>query len=425
MDLISNAYTSEEEESDLLSSRVPYSKRFKPEASPSTVFPPNFHSLPQQNEPPIAGRYISKRERAAMDSIHCVSHPNSSSSVSESSVVGSIADSELPCEILLSLKSQRKNRTQSERISNRLSIALNGHLKAVNAVHWSPTQSHLLASASMDHTVIIWNVWGKNLKKARVFNLHNAAVKDVKWSHKGLSILSCGYDNSSRLIDVEKGIQSQVFEEDQVVHVIKFHPDNSNLFLTGGSKGRIRLWDVRARKVMHEYFRGLGPILDFDFILDAKQFIASSDVSSGNASENSIIVWDISRQIPLSNQVYVEAYTCPCVRSHPFDPCFVAQSNGNYIAIFSSVSPFKLDKYKRYDGHAVSGFPIKCNFSLDGEKIASGSSDGNIYFYNYRSSKLIKKIKAYEQACIDVAFHPILPNVIASCSWNGDVTVIE
>lgn len=121
----------------------------------------------------------------------------------------------------------------------------------------------------------------------------------------------------------------------------------------------------------------------------------------------------------------MEAFTCPCVRCHPSDPFFVAQSNGNYIAIFSSSPPFKLNKYKRYENHGVSGFPIKCNFSLDGEKLASGSSDGCIYFYDYRSSELIQKIKAYEQACIDVAFHPFLPNVIAACSWDGAVSVFE
>lgn len=121
----------------------------------------------------------------------------------------------------------------------------------------------------------------------------------------------------------------------------------------------------------------------------------------------------------------MEAYTCPCVRFHPFDPVFVAQSNGNYIGIFSSYPPYKLNKYKRYESHGVLGFPIKCNFSSDGENLISGSSDGSIYFYNYRSSELVMKIKAYEQACIDIAVHPILPNVIASCSWGGEVSVFE
>lgn len=277
----------------------------------------------------------------------------------------------------------------------------------------------------MDHTICIWNVWSRDQKKARVLSFHNAAVKDVRWSQQGLSVLSCGYDCSSRLVDIEKGIETQVFREDQVVGVVKFHPDNCNLFLSGGEKGRLRLWDIRTGKVVHEYIRSLGSILDVEFSINGKQFISSSDVSKSNVSENSIIVWDVSRQVPLSNQVYVEAYTCPCVRRHPFDPFFVAQSNGNYIAIFSSSPPFKLDKYKRYENHGVSGFPIKCNFSLDGEKLASGSSDGSVYFYNYRSSKLVTKIKAYEEACVDVAFHPIMPNVIASCSWNGDVSIFE
>ena len=80
----------------------------------------------------------------------------------------------------------------------------------------------------MDHAVCIWNVWGRNQKKACVLNFHNAAVKDVKWSQQGHFLLSCGYDCTSRLIDVEKGLETQVFREDQIVGVIKFHPDNSN-----------------------------------------------------------------------------------------------------------------------------------------------------------------------------------------------------
>lgn len=121
----------------------------------------------------------------------------------------------------------------------------------------------------------------------------------------------------------------------------------------------------------------------------------------------------------------MEAYTCPSVRCHPFDPAFIAQSNGDYIAIFSLNPPFKLDKYKRFESHGVSGFPIKCNFSLDAKQIISGSSDGSIYFYDYKSSLLIHKLKASEQACIDIAIHPTLPNVIASCSWNGKISVFQ
>lgn len=285
--------------------------------------------------------------------------------------------------------------------------------------------AHLLASCGMDSSIYIWNVFHTEQKKARVLNLHTAAVKDIKWSENSLSLLSCGYDCTSRLIDIEKGMEMKVFKEDEVVAVVKFHPNNCNLFLSGGSKGVIRLWDIRSGKVVNEYVRGLGPILDLEFMNDTKKFISSSDESKSNVSENSIVVWDVSRQVPLSNQIYVEAYTCPCIRHHPHDPYFIAQSNGNYIAIFSSKSPFKLDKYKRFESHSVSGFPIKCNFSPDGKKLASGSSDGCIYFYNPKTCHLINKINAFKQPCVDVAFHPVLSNVIASCSWNGEISVFE
>ncbi|KAK3040274.1 hypothetical protein RJ639_028189 [Escallonia herrerae] len=485
MERLGRAYsTASDDDGERETPALPPSKRPKTEVVRRFTKPfPAIRPYTAQNlppEPPIPGRYISKRERAALALDPPAPHSNTPSPTTQSpdTYRNSIREAKYSIclgkraillvfdtssfqfkEAFLTHMCKSKGHAQFGEMSGRLSTALNGHLKAVNAVQWSKT--HLLASAGMDHTVCIWNVWSNNQKKARVLNHHNAAVKDVKWSEQGLSVLSCGYDCSSRLVDVEKGLETQVFKEDQVVGVVKFHPNNSNLFLSGGSKGLIRLWDIRTGKVVHQYNRGLGPVLDVEFTNDTKQFISSSDVSRSNISENSLIVWDVSRQVPLSNQllsevsglifvrdegdgflkaslrersvalpltcneVYVEAYTCPCIRCHPFDPYFVSQSHGNYIAIFSVKPPFRLDKYKRYDNHAVSGFPIKCNFNSDGEKLASGSSDGCIYLYNSKSCELIKKFKVFEQACIDVAFHPVMPNVIASCSWSGDVSVYE
>ncbi|XP_057457613.1 uncharacterized protein LOC130748408 [Lotus japonicus] len=424
MDLLCDAYSNASDEE-----REEQPKRHKPSSNSSSnppkphLFIPNPH-YPQTPQPPIPGTYVSKRQRASMGNL-AASLPNPDPAPSSFIRTGSILDVDTPHSILSLLKSKSKGHQNLNPRSEKLSATLYGHTKAVSAIHWSSTHAHLLASAAMDHLVCIWNVWSRDQKKACVLNFHNAAVKDVKWSQQGLFLLSCGYDCTSRLVDVEKGIETQVFREDQIIGVIKFHPDNSSLFLSGGSKGHIKLWDIRTGKVVHNYDRNLGPILDVEFTTNGKQFISSSDVSGSNLSENSIIVWDVSRQVPLSNQVYVEAYTCPCVRCHPFDPVFVAQSNGNYVAIFGTTPPYRLNKYKRYENHGVSGFPIKCNFSRDGKKLASGSSDGSVYLYDYHSSKVVKKIKAFDQACIDVSFHPVIPNVIASCSWDGGILVFE
>ncbi|XP_010533519.1 PREDICTED: WD repeat-containing protein 25 isoform X1 [Tarenaya hassleriana] len=447
MDLLCNSYadSSDEELEHQTGMRpppgtaneTPPSKRPRPSPGhPYNSFqrPPFYcsYSDPQTSSAvSIPGRYVSKRERSLHKSLPSGLNRDQGSdlvqniSAASPTVLGSIADSELPCHVLSSLRYRQKGFSGQTQMPSRMSISLSGHTKAVTAIDWSTSHVHLLASAGLDGAVYVWNVWSKDKKKARAFHCHDAPVKDVKWSKQGLSMLSCGYDCSSRLVDVEKGIQIQTFKEDQVVGVVKFDPDNYNTFLSGGLKGSLRLWDIRTNKVVHEYIRDLGPILDVEFVNGGERFISSSDVSSGNTSENAIIVWDIKREVPLSNQVYSEAYTCPCIKRHPRDPIFVAQSNGNYIAIFSTNPPFKLNKYMRYESHWVSGFPVKCSFSPDGQTLASGSADGSIYIYGYKSSDVIKKIKAYEQPCLDIAHHPVLSNVIASCSWDGEVSIFE
>lgn len=163
--------------------------------------------------------------------------------------------------------------------------------------------AHLLTSAGMDHRVHVWNVWDKGNTTARVLKHHTAAVKDVRWSPRGLSLLSGGLDCSLQLVDVVEGKVIKVFKEDQAVDVIKFNPSNPNLFLSGGSKGSLRLWDIRSGVVTKVFHRSLGTILDIEFSADGRQFISSTDTTRSNISENTIIVWDVLRQVPLSNQV--------------------------------------------------------------------------------------------------------------------------
>ncbi|KAK8946313.1 hypothetical protein KSP40_PGU013617 [Platanthera guangdongensis] len=433
MDLLQETYakSSDEEDKENVARSIICAKRRRSEGhsfhglrSP----PMSSHSCLSVGEPDqaplVAGRYISKRERRML--LTSSTKPlDFRPSVIMSSDDGSLSDTDIPVDIKLQLKGQCKTYAHGNNISGNLVHTLMGHSKAINSIQWSHNYAHLLASAGMDQSVIIWNVWTKSQKKVCTFSHHKAAVKDVRWCPKGLFLLSCGYDYSSRLLDVEKGVETHLFMEDQVVESIRFHPTDSNLFLSGGSKGIIRLWDTRVKKVIHEYLRHLGPVLDVEFSVDGKHFISSTDTSRSNISENAIIVWDVSRQIPLSNQVYTEAFTCPCIRYHPSNTCFVAQSNGNYIAIFSAKPPFRLDVYKRFENHGVWGYPIKCNFNSDGEELASGSSDGSIYFYDYKSTKLSRKIKVFEEPCIDVAFHPSIPSVVASCSWSGEISVFD
>lgn len=370
----------------------------------------------EQPIPLPLGRYVSKREKAALSST--VSSPMN--------LHPQQPLSDLPWNVHQRTTSSARASLGSQ-LPRGLFVQLKAHAKAITAVRWSPTHSSLLASGGMDCVAQVWDVWSSKPGSGAVrsFASHSASIKDLQWSPDGCSLLTCGFDRTSRLHDLETGLETQVFKEDQYVNVIKFHPMQKELFLSGGSKGVLRLWDVRNGAVVQEYRKGQGQIMDADFNREGKHFVSASDIADRNSSDRTIIVWDFATQIPLSHQVYLEPYTCPCVRYHPFENVFAAQSHGNYIALFSGHLPFRMNKHKRFARHEVSGYRIQCSFSPDGEFLISGSSDGRVYIYLYRSTKVLKELEAHAHVCTDVSYHPSMPSVLASGGWEGNVCIFK
>lgn len=126
---------------------------------------------------------------------------------------------------------------------------------------------------------------------------------------------------------------------------------------------------------------------------------------------------------PISNQVYHESYTCTSVRRHPTLAHFLTQSNGGYVAIFSSNSPFKLNKHKRFEGHQVTGFKVGFDVSPDGQYVLSGSADGLLYCYTYQSAAVARKLRIASSAVTEVACHPVLESLVAMGTWDGTISL--
>lgn len=146
--------------------------------------------------------YISKRER--QKSIEPITSGVSSANAS---MPQRVAEFDF-------LSKQDEERTSNEAMSNKkpnyfnrppkqVVVTFEGHSQGVNSVQWHPTRSNLLVSASMDHSVRIWDASsGASCSK---LTHHTAAVKDAKWSLDGSQVLSCGYDKMARLVNLETG----------------------------------------------------------------------------------------------------------------------------------------------------------------------------------------------------------------------------
>jgi len=58
-------------------------------------------------------------------------------------------------------------------------------------------------------------------------------------------------------------------------------------------------------------------------------------------------------------------------------------------------------------------------FSPDGQYIASGDQDGNVWFWDWKTTKNLRTFKAHDKVCAGVAWHPIEPSKVATCGWDS------
>ena len=81
------------------------------------------------------------------------------------------------------------------------------HSKAITRIQWHPCLD-IIASSSLDSRIIIWDTSSKDgsFQSSQCFGGHTEAVKDVKWSREGMTLLTASFDKSCKILDSNTGI---------------------------------------------------------------------------------------------------------------------------------------------------------------------------------------------------------------------------
>jgi hypothetical protein len=189
---------------------------------------------------------------------------------------------------------------------------VSGHKAAVLDIDWNPFNDNLIASASEDCLVKIWNIPDGGLKEAMTESVqtlggHKRKVGIVKFNPTSNNVLcSAGGDFTVKVWDVEKG-ESKINVEGcatDLIQSVDWNYDGSCVVMASKDK-KVRTMDPRTQKIAaeveaHQGVKGLRAIW-----LGNREKIFSAGFSK--TSEREYCVWDPKKMSEPLNRATIDS----------------------------------------------------------------------------------------------------------------------
>ena len=340
---------------------------------------------------------------------------------------------------------------------------------ATNRVLSSPTNQNNNVSASASASAgYNWEGLGPHgaatgAARARVlrsYTGHGAGVRSAVFSPDGRAIMTVSHDKWVKIWDTETGaVVSRLKHERMTPLCAAFHPnstgtmgststggfDNSSVgsgssgvgeVLTGMNEKVVLQWDTRAGHVTQKYPDHMAAVDSVTFLpnssplddddANALQGGLTSASAGGvrfvtTGDDKKMLLWEYGIPVVLKEIFETDLHVMPTVAVHPSGKYLVGNAQNNEILLFALQPKLKLNRRRRFTGHLAAGFACGMAFSPDGGTLVAGDAEGKMLFWDWRSGRMVKKVRAHDDVTIDVAWHPNAPKALASCSWDGSV----
>ncbi|MDJ0569078.1 MAG: AAA-like domain-containing protein [Pleurocapsa sp. MO_192.B19] len=261
---------------------------------------------------------------------------------------------------------------------------LRGHQDTVVDVAFSP-QENLIASAGEDDVINLWSVEGA--LKNTLYG-HRGSVHQVVFSPQGDMIASASEDKTVRLWSPQGDLINVLIGHKREVLAVAFSPDGKTI-ATGDRSGTLRLWN-RSGKLLDTFLAHTLPIRGIDFSPDGQQLVTGGD-------DNVARIWQPDGQI----LKILTGYHAP-VTGVKFSP------DGKIIATSSWDKTIKLwypsgTLHSNLKGH--QGRVWRLAWSPNGSAIATAGWDNVVKLWHIKDP-LVKTFYGHNASVLSVAFHP-------------------
>lgn len=284
----------------------------------------------------------------------------------------------------------------------------------MHRVRLFPRTGHLLLSAGLDGACKVWSV--EQRRCMRTYVGHSAAVRDVQFNNDGTKFISSSFDRYLRLWDTESGKVLGTYTNRRVPYVVKFYPNDDNTFVVGCSDNKIVAYDSTTGEITQEYDHHLAPVNTITFVEDnGTKMVTSSD-------DKKVLVWEWDIGVPIKYISDPTMHSMPVVTMHPSEKYLVCQSMDNRIVVYQAGDRYGLQRKKKMEGHNCAGYACDIAISPDGRFVTSGDSNGKLYFWDFKRTRMLQKYHAHDKGpAIGAVWHPVDPSTMFTCGWDGAI----
>lgn len=178
-----------------------------------------------------------------------------------------------------------------------------GHKDAILDLSWNSNFQHIMASASVDQSVILWDL--ENATPSTVLKDFAEKVQSIQFNGFEAEYLLAGSsDNTIKLFDCRQSdndsTQYKQWIVEGEVEKVKWNPNERYHFVAGTNTGKIYYFDSRTTEPLWTVDAHEKEITDFGFNTSAPSMLASTSV------DNFVKVWKF------------DTATCSPVHSHHY-----------------------------------------------------------------------------------------------------------